>query len=154
MRVGRTGGSAQIPDRSCGVGVHGEAHVHVVHAGLGKEAERLDRQGGIFSVLIGLIGWSGSSGSNGVDAVIPCMARLTRNCCAPDPAQSCPLLGHPLLGVDHGGLGREAEKGIPFCSTMCGLNVRGPRVAPDGGSVKLLLEKYQLVLLADLFLYC
>ena len=127
MRVVRTGGSAQIPDRSCGVGVHGEAHVHVVHAGLGKEAERLDRQGSLFSVLIGLIGWSGSSGGNGVDVVIPCMARLTRNCltdpaqfCA-DPAQSCPLLVHPLLGVDHGGLEREAEKGIPFCSTMCGL---------------------------------
>jgi hypothetical protein len=33
---------------------------------------------------------------------------------------------------------------------VCGLNVRGPRVAPDGGSDKLLLEKYQLVLLADL----
>ena len=26
---------------------------------------------------------------------------------------------------------------------------RGPRVAPDGGSVELLLEKHQLVLLAD-----
>jgi hypothetical protein len=50
---------------------------------------------------------------------------------------------------------------------MCGLNVRGPRIELDGGSIKLLLEKYKLVgvpkslgplpqcvLLADLFLYC
>ena len=64
MRVVRTGGSVQILDSSCGarffqhVGVGGavgnvvccasvlcqvlgEAHVHVVHAGLGREAERV-----------------------------------------------------------------------------------------------------------------
>ena len=81
----------------------------------------------------------------------------------------CPLLVHPLLEweVDHGGLGREAEKVIPFCSTMCELKVCGPRVEHDGGSVMLLLENNKLagvtavlgalpqcVILTDLYLYC
>ena len=42
------------------------------------------------------------------------------------------------------------QKGYTFLfNNVRTVLVRGPRVAPDGGSAKLLLEKHQLVLLAD-----
>ena len=130
MRVGRTGGSAQIPDRSCRVGVHGKAHVHVVPWGRAGWLDsswrgrcwgrvgQLERQGGLLPGTFWALGAVGSE-----------------VCCASVRFQvleevhvhvdiSGVLVTYSVwlvCGVGHSRLGREAEKVIPFCSTMCGL---------------------------------